>query len=95
MAEWNDQRIDELKEYVDSRASKDAVRGMRKGLYWLIGLVVTLVMAMGGTTLSAYLLFSGTNGRVIAIERDISYISDRQKENNEILSEIERLLRAP
>ncbi len=78
----------EVKEFALTRASKDEVKTLRVSGRWALGILIAIMLGMGATNLA-------THGRLVALEIQIENLASRQMENNGLLTEIERLLRAP
>ncbi|MBU8921252.1 MAG: hypothetical protein KOO63_05485 [Bacteroidales bacterium] len=80
-----------------TRASKEEVKNLRRIFYWLIGIVAAAAVSVVGTGFANYKMHgdlkNDTNGRIVKLETKVDGFIDRQKENNELLKEIERLLR--
>lgn len=77
---------DQLWEFAKTRASNATCK-------LFIGLVVALILGAVGSGGGSYLMYSGLNARVGKIETQIENLTDRQKENNQLLQDIETLLR--
>ncbi len=78
--------LEDVEKFALSRASKDEVRTLRKGVMWALGILIVIMLGMGTTNLLSH-------GRLVALETKIESLTDRQVENNGLLTEIERLLR--
>ena len=80
------ERFLEHKEFITTRASKEEVNFLRK----LLVLLLVAFLGAGGFSVWAN---TGTNERISVLETQIASFTHRQQENNELLREIERLLR--
>lgn len=76
-----------------SRASKEAMVNLRRAFYWVMGIVAVAALSVAAGALATKGAYGETNERVAVIETQIASFAERQKENNGLLKEIERMLR--
>ena len=77
--------IDQLWELAKTRASA-------KTMNIFIGLVIALILSIIGAGGSNYIMYANTNERVAKIETQMENLVERQRENNQLLKDIEKLL---
>ncbi|RJO60824.1 MAG: hypothetical protein C4542_08220 [Dehalococcoidia bacterium] len=93
MDEETRSELDKQLDFIKSRASKDEVNHLRSAFYWVIGTAALAALTAVGAGFSSYSSYGSADRRIAVVEIQLTGINARQVENNEILKEIERLLR--